>query len=139
MGVPIHKFFLFRGCDNMSTHNRDKMWRTADGRSIPIKDMEVSHLVNVINWVSDNSDAYPKGVLKLMVEEANHRKLLLFAEGKAYPQKVDGKWKVIDPITGKGSIIPPPQDYIDKVADNENYQAMFKKTQDKRKKRMQNE
>ena len=33
------------------THNRDKIWRTADGRSVTVRDMKDGHLVNVINWI----------------------------------------------------------------------------------------
>ena len=115
-------------------HDREKTWRTADGRGIMIKDMTLGHLVNVINWVSDNARSYPKHILPLMIAEAEYRQIALFAEGKPYPQSVNGAWKIIDPQTGIGKIEKPPEDYIEAVKDNPAYTAMFKRTQDKRKK-----
>lgn len=115
-------------------HDREKVWRTADGRGIPIKDMQLGHLVNVINWIMDNADSYPKSILTLMVAEANYRKLFLFAEGRDYPQKVGRRWKVIDAKTGVGGIEKPPADYIEAVKDNAAYQNMSKRTQARRQK-----
>jgi hypothetical protein len=118
-------------------HDREKIWRTADGRGIAVKDMQLGHLVNVINWVLDNPLSYPLHVRELMIAEANYRKTFLFAEGKAYPQQLGRRWKIIDPQTGDASIEKPPQDYIENVKDNEAYQHMSKRTQAKRK--LQNE
>lgn len=115
------------------THDRERTWRTADGRGIKVKDMELSHLVNVINWINDNKDSYPTGILKLMVSEAKYRQTFLFADGKEYPQLIDGRWKLINPKTGAGRIEKPPADYIEAVKDNPGYQAMSKRTQSKRK------
>lgn len=113
-------------------HDRDKQWRTADGRGIAVKDMQLGHLVNVINWIGDNRDAYPAHVLELMIAEANYRKTFLFAEGKAYPQLLGRRWKIIDPQTGEGKIEKPPADYIENVKDNAAYQHMSKRTRAKR-------
>ena len=115
-------------------HNRDQVWRSADGRRIVIKDMELGHLVNVINWILDNSNSYPNSILKTMVAEANYRKLILFAEGRDYPQKVGSRWRVIDAKTGVGGIEKPPADYIEAVKENAAYQAMSKRTQARRQK-----
>jgi hypothetical protein len=115
------------------THNRDMLWGTADGRNIAVRDMKDSHLVNVINWISDNLDSYPKSALTVMVDEARYRQTLLFAEGKPYPQLVGKRWKLIDPKTGIGKIEKPPADYIEAVKDNSAYQRMSKATQEKRK------
>jgi hypothetical protein len=114
------------------THNRDKTWRTADGRSIAVKDMKDSHLVNVINWILDNPDSYPLSSLERMVAEANYRKTFLFAEGKSYPQLVGKRWKLVDPVTGEGRIEKPPKEYIEAVQDNSAYQTMSKRTQARR-------
>ena len=113
-------------------HDREKIWRSADGRHIAIKDMELSHLVNVINWINDNKESYPKQLLELMIAEANYRKTFLFADGKAYPQKMKLRWEVIDPQTGKGYIEKPPDEYIEAVKDNDAYQVMRKRTLEKR-------
>ena len=114
---------------------RHMMWRTADGRGVKLMDMELFHLVNVINWINDNADAYSPHVLEAMIEEANYRKVFLFAEGKEYPQKIGDRWKVIDPQTGTGKIRKPPKEYIEAVKDNDIYQSMAKRTQAKRKAR----
>ena len=114
-------------------HDRNKTWRTADGRGIAVKDMELGHLVNVVNWILDNPESYPLHVLELMVAEADYRKIFLFAEGKAYPQLMGKRWKIVDPQTGKGSIEKPPADYIENVKDNAAYQHMSKRTRAKRK------
>lgn len=115
------------------THDRTRNWRTADGRSIRVMDMELSHLVNVCNWVHDNYDSYPQHTRDLMIAEARYRQTILFAEGKEYPQLVDGKWQIINPQTGAGRIEKPPKSYIKAVMKNAAYQAMSKRTQEKRK------
>ena len=112
-------------------------WRTADGRHVAINEMDLGHLVNVINWILDNRKSYPERILKAMIKEAEARQLVLFARGEPYPQKFHNGWKVVDPKTGRGDIIPPPADYIEAVKDNDIYQSMFKRTQAKRKNRSQ--
>lgn len=110
-----------------------RWWRTADGRSIMIADMTDSHLVNVINWITDNTDSYPDSTLQIMIAEARYRQPILFAEGKAYPQLIGGSWKLVDPATGRGRIVPPPKEYLEAVKDNAAYQEMARNTQQKRK------
>jgi hypothetical protein len=119
------------------THDRDRIWRTADGRGIAVKDMTLGHLVNVVNWVHDNPFSYPLQIRELMVAEARYRQTILFAEGAEYPQLVDGVWKIINPKTGVGKIEKPPKEYVEGVKDNAAYQAMSKRTQEKRKKERQ--
>ena len=111
---------------------RERWWIAADGRSIQIKDMKDGHLVNVINWLADNTESYPNSIREAMIAEARYRQTLLFAEGKAYPQLVNGAWRMIDPQTGMGRIERPPADYIEAVKHNPAYTAMFKRTQAKR-------
>ena len=118
------------------THDRDQIWRSADGRRIRVGDMEDSHLINVINWIIDNKKFYPDYLLPLMIAEAQYRQTTSFAEGKSYPQKVGRRWMLIDPTTGEGTIAPPPAEYIEAVKDNEAYQAMKQRTQEKRQKEM---
>jgi hypothetical protein len=114
------------------THNREKEWGTADGRRIKVKDMTDGHMVNVVNWILDNPRSYPASALTLFVSEAMYRQTVLFAEGKAYPQLVGNRWKLIDPQTGVGKIEKPPKDYLEAVKDNAGYQRMAKKTRAKR-------
>jgi hypothetical protein len=117
----------------LAMHNREKNWRPADGRVVKIMDMELGHLVNVVNWILDNPLSYPQHVLELMVAEAHYRQTVLFAEGQAYPQKIGDRWKIIDPQTGKGHVEKPPAEYIDAVKDNDGYQKMAKRIRNKRK------
>lgn len=113
-------------------HDREKLWRTADGRSVAVKDMELGHLVNVINWILDNGNSYPQHIRDLMIAEANYRQIFLFAQGKTYPQQVGRRWQMIDPKTGQGRIEKPPADYIEAVKDNAAYQEMSSQTRKKR-------
>lgn len=117
----------------MNLDFREREWGTADGRTVKLKDMDLGHLVNVLNWVHDH-DRYSSDTRERFVAEANYRKTFLFAEGKAYPAKVDGRWRVLDPKTGESKIIPPPADYIDAVKENEIYQRMSARVQEKRRK-----
>ena len=111
-------------------HDRDTVWTTANGRGIAIGEMDLGHLVNVINWIIDSKNVYSQEIEDAMIAEANYRKLLLFAEGKPYPQKMGKRWKIIDPVTGEGKIEKPPEDYIEAVKDNPLYQKMRKKVSD---------
>jgi hypothetical protein len=51
----------------------DKIWTTADGRQIKIRDLEDDHLVNIIKFISNrqswiNSDVYAHNDKKLMMD-----------------------------------------------------------------------
>jgi hypothetical protein len=113
-------------------HNREKIWRSANGVPFAIKDMDLGHLVNVINWIADNEGRYNPSTLELMIAEAEYRQPELFSAGQAYPQKCGNRWEVIDPTTGQGHIVPPPAEFIDAVKDNEAYQRMSERVQKKR-------
>jgi len=119
------------------SHNREKSWRTADGRAVMVKDMQLGHLVNVINWILDNPHSYPASSLALMIAEANYRQPFLFANSEPYPQLVGTRWKIVDPKTGVGKIEKPPKEYLESVKDNAAYQHMSKRTQAKRAKEQQ--
>jgi hypothetical protein len=116
----------------MSLEFREQEWGTASGGRVKIKEMTLGHLVNVLNWVHDHNDRYSDTIRGHFINEANYRKLFLFANGEAYPGLLDDKWQIIDPATGKGEIEPPPADYIEAVKDNEGYQRMAKVAQKKR-------
>jgi hypothetical protein len=116
----------------MSLEFREKEWGTASGGRVKIKEMTLGHLVNVLNWVHDHNDRYSDTIREHFINEANYRKLFLFANGEAYPGLVDDKWQIIDPATGKCSIEKPPEEYLEAVKGNEGYQRMAKKAQAKR-------
>lgn len=115
------------------THNREDIWWTATGIPIKLKDLEVSHLVNILNWILDNKSSYSLSDYVKVEAEATYRQTTLFAERMPYPQKIGKRWKVVDPITGEGTIVPPPPEYIEAVKENIGYQRMAARTQKKRK------
>lgn len=39
-------------------HNRDLVWRTADGRDLKLKDMTSNHLTNVLKHIDKNLSAF---------------------------------------------------------------------------------
>ena len=39
-------------------HNRDLVWRTADGRDLKLREMTSRHLVNVLNHIDKNLSAF---------------------------------------------------------------------------------
>ncbi|WP_396190643.1 hypothetical protein [Flavobacterium sp.] len=113
---------------------RNRTWGTADGRRVRLKEMEIGHLVNVLNWVHDHEGIYPESIKEDLIREADYRRIFAFAECDYYAGLVEGRWQVIDPRTGEGSILPPPESYIEAVEDNDTYQRMSKQVQQKRKK-----
>ena len=115
------------------TEFRETEWGTADGRRIKIKDMELGHLVNVLNWVHDHN--YSDRIRASMIAEAEYRRLTLFAEGKPYPREVEGRWMIYDVATKQHIIEKPPAEYIEAVADNPRYQEMSAWVQEYRKQR----
>jgi hypothetical protein len=100
----------------------ERTWRSADGRLIPVKDLDLGHFVNILNWIHDHK--YHKDTIADFVKVAADRKFVGFAEGTPYPDLIDGRWAVVDPDTGKGEIIPPPAEYSEAMKTNEAYQEM---------------
>jgi hypothetical protein len=122
------------------SHEQDRetiKWATAAGTHTLVKDLKVGHLVNIINWVQDNRHIYGADIRDVMIAEARYRQVLLFAEGKPYPQNAGTHWVLIDPQSGRSMIERPPKDYLEAVSDNEAYQQMAKATYRKRKARQQ--
>lgn len=115
---------------------RERTWGTADGRRVRLCDMDLGHLVNVLNWVHDHTGRYSDHVKADLISEAEHRRIFAFANAEPYAGLVDGRWNVIDPKTGKGSVEKPPADYIEAVKDNPVYQEMSEWVQKKRKKQL---
>lgn len=111
---------------------RSRAWGTADGRKVLLKDMDLGHLVNVLNWTNDHDGLYGNSIKEDLAKEADYRKVFLFAEGKPYAGIINGRWMIIDPNTGEGSIQKPSDEYINAVKDNPVYQKMSEWVQAKR-------
>jgi hypothetical protein len=83
----------------MKEYNRDTTgWHTYDGREVLIKDMDVRHLVNVINWCkhrdleAQESHArlqYGDELIAFLEEEAKLRRLRGFANNEPIPKKLE--------------------------------------------------
>ena len=86
----------------MPQHNRDTLhWESYNGRKILIKDLEVQHLVNILNHIqqaneSTGRDVYGQEVLVLMEAEAELRIMIGWASNKGIPRKTDNGWIVIN-------------------------------------------
>jgi len=77
---------------------RDTLWGSSDGRETPIKDLQIDHLVNILNWIIDRPRQYPPDLYGLIVQEAQYRKTIQFAAGEPIPyQADDGRWYLQDP------------------------------------------
>lgn len=93
-------------------HVADMMWTSADGKERRVADLELNHLVNVLNWINEDDMKYPASFIKHMEKHARDRAFILLADSKPYPYKdVDEKWLIIDETIHKAA--PPPQEYID--------------------------
>lgn len=94
---------------------RETEWGVADGRKIPIKDLAIDHLVNILNWVKDRPTQYPASLLPLLEQEANFRKMAQFASGKPMPvQDLTGTWFLQDSKTGN-VVVPKKKSRYQKV------------------------
>jgi len=81
-------------------YNRDKtQWRSADGRSIVIKDLEASHLVNILNWIRKNKSNYSPGIYSFLEEEAKLRRLLAFTTNEPMPKKMNDGWYTLENLS----------------------------------------
>ena len=101
----------------------EKTWTAADGKKTKIKDLEVGHLVNILNWIVIEKNAYPKDVINGLVAHAYDIKFRLFSNNKPFPHLADnGKWVIMNPLDGTCKIERPPADYTEAVmarAENE--------------------
>lgn len=107
-------------------------WQTANGNRVHIKDMEISHLVNTLNWIQKHPEKFrnPEELYNNLERYADHQKIFLFMDKKPYPLKVDSKWKLYNPEKGKTVNTPPPKEYVDYVKkhfkDHADFQHYFK-------------
>ena len=74
---------------------RETAWTSADGKTSYVKNLQDSHVVNILNWIKDQQYQYPAGLYELFEEEAAYRKVIAFAQGNALPVKVDGRWMLM--------------------------------------------
>jgi hypothetical protein len=87
-------------------HTRDTLhWESYDGRKILIKDLEVRHLVNILNHIAeananaalDGVEAYSDWIVQLLVSEAELRVMAGWAENIGIPRlNEDGTWGLIN-------------------------------------------
>ena len=85
------------------THDRNiTRWESYDGRQILIKDLEVRHLVNILNWaaeknISKGRTIYSDGLCQLLANEAELRIMRGWAKDVGIPRKLDdGTWTVVN-------------------------------------------
>lgn len=91
-------------------------WTSADGKKIKIKDLELGHLVNILNWIRIKANKYPDSLIEDFTTYAYDIKFYLFAQNKPFPHLADnGKWVIMDPVDGKCSIERPPAEYTEAV------------------------
>lgn len=73
--------------------DREMKWGTADGRWIKVKDLEDTHLANVIKHIQDYKLC--SRMLLACIKEAKRRGLKReFLERACIPYKKNGKWMV---------------------------------------------
>lgn len=73
--------------------DREMEWGTLDGRWIKVKDLEDTHLANVINHIQIYN--LSSKMLLACVKEAKRRGLKReFLERACIPYKKDGKWMI---------------------------------------------
>jgi hypothetical protein len=101
-------------------------WRTANGQTLRIKDMEIGHLVNSINWVYKHQRDFDPSLHGYLEEYAKHISYFLFCDRKPYPYKKDNKWYIFDTTSGKLTHEKPPAEYIEYIKEHESDNPRFK-------------
>ena len=87
-----------RALRNKPLNRNTFRWCPDRGDPILAKDLTVTHLANIINWIIDRPQQYADSVLEFMIGEAKYRRLEAFASGKPYiVQGDDGAYKVLHP------------------------------------------
>jgi hypothetical protein len=67
------------------TYDRNTfLWGPENGDPILAKDLTMSHLCNIINWILNHENQYDDGVLDFMIGEAEYRKLPAFVSNQPY-------------------------------------------------------
>lgn len=92
-------------------------WRSADGTRTKFDDMDVDHFTNILSWVEGRKQSYSDTFIQELLNYASAKSFVLFCDNKPYPFREETGWIVIDPVSGTKGTKPPPQEYIDRVAE----------------------
>ena len=68
----------------MKYDRNEFLWGPEHGEPILVKDLTISHLCNIINWIVQHENQYDDGVLDFMIGEAEYRKLPAFINNQPY-------------------------------------------------------
>lgn len=94
----------------MIQRNRENLqWESYDGRQTLIKDLEVRHLVNILNHVKETNEAspgtYPELVVRILEAEGELRIMAGWAKDIGIPRKnEDGTWELINQTADEKAI-----------------------------------
>jgi hypothetical protein len=124
-------------------YTRDTLWRTYDGRELPIRELEDSHILNLLNYIGRKYDlakqylaeADPKDdiMLEIRQERFDAQESLLnvinteidlrgldrnrVADGKSLPFKKDGRWMEWKKGDPRPTPIPNSIDFIKPIGE----------------------
>lgn len=86
---------------------RETYWGSTDGRQTKIKDLEDTHLANIIYHCKRDPQTYGIRIMSLLEEEARSRNLSqAFLNRAPIPWKdADGKWKRFNEMTKQYEVI----------------------------------
>ena len=85
-----------------NVYDRDiATWTSYDGRETIVKDLEVRHLVNILNHMiecnKDGKAGYPNHLYEFLAGEARYRVMTGFAANIGIPKQLDdGTWTVVN-------------------------------------------
>jgi len=95
----------------MPNLTRDNLkWESYDGRKILVKDLEVRHLVNILNHVKETNEAgpanpYPPRVVCILEAEGDLRIMAGWAKDIGIPRRNDdGTWELINQTADEKAI-----------------------------------
>lgn len=108
----------------------EAFWTSADGKRTKIKDLEIGHLVNILNWVAIKENKYPAHFVSDLTAHAYDIKFKLFSESKPFPHLADnGKWVLMDPKDGTCKVERPPAEYTEAVLELAKHRPGMKRLQ----------
>jgi hypothetical protein len=71
---------------------RNREWGSIGNMRTPIKDLDASHLVNILNWIDDHRNSYPAYLYGMFEQEAKYRRVLAFSSDEPMPVKQGERW-----------------------------------------------